>query len=173
MAVVVVLALLYFANVYLAGKVREASSAIIEKEQRVERLRKQAKQVDEIRSAYKEIEEKMMKIESSIVNRSRVVDFIVEIENTAKEDGVGLEISISGRQEAMEGNFLSRYYSVKASGDFNKVVKFLVDLENLKYYLDLENIRISSVDGRDEKKETGLVRVEVELRVYMRGEKSQ
>jgi len=167
-----IFALLYFGAVYLVAEEKKLSLEIINKKKRIKQLESQNEQIGEIRSAYKNWQDSMNYVSNSVVNYSELFNYIIEIENLADENNVKLEKDVSVKnKKQLRGDFLRTYYKIKVSGSFNNVMRFLFYLENLKYYSDVENIRIisedkSGIEGDDTN--SGKVILSADLKIYAR-----
>jgi Tfp pilus assembly protein PilO len=123
--------------------VKNLSLKIVEKKQEIEKLNEQSGQINSIRAGYGYMQDEMEKVSDLIVNYQDIIDFIVEVENVAEENGVGLDISASNKEgESLRNNLSYINYSVKAFGNFDNLMHFSACLENLKYFNNVENIRV-------------------------------
>lgn len=137
----IVSAMFYFGFVYFVEKERNLSLEIISKKKEIEQFKLQSEQIGEIRDAHREWREKTETVLKSIVRRSKLFDYVIEIRNLADENNVELETIISAKDKGrINDNFSYTYYKIRAAGSFNDVMKFLACVENLKYYSEMENI---------------------------------
>lgn len=167
-AIAVVFALLYFGNVYLVKQEENLSLEITNKKQKIEQLRRHSEQIVTIRNAYKDVQEKIDKVHSSIVDYSEIVNFIVEVENVAKKNGIELDINVANKEKgSLDKNFSYTFYKIRASGNFSDTMKFLSNLENLRYYSDIENIKILSNKELIDNKNQALINLDADLKVYI------
>lgn len=173
----VIIAVFYIGNFYLIETVKSLSSEAISKKQKIERLNEQSDQIDDIRIGYEYMQEEMDEVSNLIVSYSNIVDFIIEIENVARESEVDLNISISNKErEYLDDNLSFVGYSVEAVGDFDSVMSFLVYLENLKYLNKVENLRMydSSNNKKDFAKlfevDSSEVILNASLKIYVKNE---
>ena len=169
-----IFALLYFGAVYLAEKEENISLEIIDKKKKMEQLRMQNEQIEKTRSAYENWQKEIKYVSGSVVSYSKLFDYIIEIENLASKSNVGLEKEAfaENKGELCE-NFLYTYYKIKISGSFDNIMKFLTRLENLKYYSDLENIKIASENKtgiKDNDLNSGKIILDADLKIYVRDE---
>ena len=145
------------------------------KKQEIEKLNEQSGQINSIRTGYEYMQEEMEKVSDLIVNYQDIIEFIVEVENVAEESGVGLDISASSKEGEFLGNNLSYInYNIKAFGDFDNLMHFLACLENLKYFNNVENVRVyySNEDKKNlddaDKINYGNIVLTANLKVYVR-----
>ena len=174
----IVVAIFYIGNFYLVEAVEGLSLEIIDKKQKIERLNRQSDQIDSIRTGYEHIQKETDKASDLIVNYPDIIDFIIEVERVAEENGIDLNVSVSNKDGESIGNDLSFVgYSIKAAGDFDNVMHFLVCLENLRYLNKVENVRVyySSEDKKDSvdlgKVDSGEIVLSANLKVYVKNKK--
>jgi len=171
----VVIVIFYVGSSYLIETVKSLSLEVVDKKQTIKRLSKQSSQIGDIRIGYKYIQKETEKVSGLVVNYPDIIDFIVEIENVAEKSGVDLKISVSDKEgESLSDNLFFVGYSVKARGDFDDLMRFLIYLENFKYLNKVENIRIY-YGGKDEKDFADLdksnsseIILEANLKVYVK-----
>lgn len=176
----VMVGLFYVGDFYLVKAVKNSSAEIVEKKQEIERLKEQNSQINSIRTGYKHMQKEMDEISNLTVDYSDIIKFIIEIENIAKENEVNLNINVSDKEgESLSGNLSSVGYNLKASGDFNGLMRFLIHLENLKYYNDIESINMfydnknkGGADGLDEINPNNIV-LNVGLTVYVKNKNNK
>ena len=171
----IVVAIFYIGNFYLVEAVKGLSLEIIDKKQKIEGLNRQSDQIDSIRAGYEHIQKETDKASNLIVNYPNIIDFIIEVENVAEENGIDLNVSVSNKDGESISNDLSFVgYSIKAAGDFDNIMHFLVCLENLRYLNKVENVRIyySSEDKKDSvdlgKVDSGEIVLSANLKVYVK-----
>lgn len=137
----IISAMFYFGFVYLVEEEKNLSLEIVSKEKEAEQLKLQSEQIGEIRNAHQEWQEKTETVLGSIVRHSELFDYVVEIKNLADENNIKLETITSAKDKGqINDDFSYTYYKIKATGFFDDVMKFLVCVENLKYYSEMENI---------------------------------
>jgi len=166
--IAIALGLLYTECFYLPEIVKNKSSEIIESKKQLREFKKQNEQIEDIKANYEEIQSNMEKVSEYIVEYEKIFNFRSEVEAIAKKSNVNLDISISSNEKTLVSNNLYFVnYRLRASGDFNKIMSFLNFIENLKYYHEVEKIRISN----EEKNE--YVVLELDLKVYVRDDNSK
>jgi hypothetical protein len=141
-------ALFYVGNFYLIETVKSLSLEVIGKKQAIEKLNKQSDQIGSIRTGYKYMQAEMDKVSDLVVNYSDIAGFIVEVENAAEKSKVDLDISVSDKErKSLDNNLSYINYNIKASGRFDDLMHFLVYMENLKYFNNVENIGVCRGSG--------------------------
>jgi len=147
----IVVAIFYVGNSYLIKTVKSLSLEVVDKKQKIKKLNQQSDQIDDVRTGYNYIQKETDEVSNLIVSYQDIIDFIIEIERVAEKSEVNLEISVLKKEREYLNNDLSFVsYNLKAEGDFDNLMSFLMYLENLKYLNKIENIRIY-YDGEDKK----------------------
>ncbi|MEA2097927.1 MAG: type 4a pilus biogenesis protein PilO [Patescibacteria group bacterium] len=160
----VVLALLYVSCFYFPQKIEDLSSEIINNKKQIKQLNEQSNQIDDIRNKHDKLRENVDEALECIISYSNIFSFITNIKDIAKRNNVDLNINVSSNGKTKETNFLSYInYNIKAVGEFGDIMRFLDNLENLKYYINVEKIKISS-NGNN----SGKVTFDSVLKVYVR-----
>ena len=160
----IVLALFYASCFYLPQKIKDLSLEIISNKNKIEQLSEQNSQIDSIRNKYNELRENIDEVSECIVNYSNIFSFIASVKDVAEKNNINLNINVSNDGKMQETNFLSYInYNIKATGEFGDIMRFLDNLENLKYYINIEKIKISS--NNDDNNNITLDSV---LKVYVR-----
>lgn len=140
-SVSIILTMFYFGLVYFVEEEKALSLEMINKKKKIEQLKSQSEQIGEIRDVYQEWQKKTETILRSVVRHSELFNYIIEIKDLASENNVKLEVVVSTEDKGeIDNSFSYTYYKIKATGHFSEVMKFLVCVENLKYYSEMENI---------------------------------
>jgi hypothetical protein len=138
---------------FLLSKINFASADLAKKKQNFESIQKKAQQTTVAEDEYQAIKPRLDEINNSLLDRSRVLDFIMVLEKIARETGNQDEISIANTgsnikkpadkkqsDETME-------FQVSLSGIFPDLIKFLSKVENMPYLNDIDNIQIRGYGG--------------------------
>ncbi len=169
----IIFAMFYFGLIYFVKEEESLSLEIIDKKKEIERLESRSEQIGEIRGVYREWQGKTETILESVVRRSELSDYIVEIRDLADKNNVDLKIDVSAKdKEEINDNFSYTYYKIKAVGSFDDIMKFLACVENLKYYSETENISFAIEDEAKTKSgvlnpDSKKVLFSADLKIYM------
>lgn len=148
----IIFAMFYFGFIHFAEKEKNLSLEIVSKKKEARQLKSQSEQIGEIRDAHQGWQEKTETVLESIVWYSELFDYVIEIRNLADENNVELETAVSSKGKGqINDDFSYTYYKIKATGHFSDVMKFLVCVENLKYYSEMENILFVADGGSSSK----------------------
>ena len=165
----IISAMFYFGFVYLVEEEKNLSLEIVNKKKEARQLKSQSEQIGEIRNAHQEWQEKTETVLGSVVRHSELFDYVIEIRNLADENNIELETIISAKDKGqINDDFSYTYYKIRATGFFGDVMKFLVCVENLKYYSEMENVLFaanseSKIAGQNSEK----ISFSADLKIYM------
>ena len=163
--------LLFFAGgVLLADKIELSGQEIKNQETLLNRLKGQKKQINQIRKDYKESENGMKTMEELFLDSGKTVDFIIEAENISQKTLVELEIKTLNKGVINEDSPSILNYQLTAEGKFNNVARFLAYLENMKYNVRIDNLKIKTIDSgkRNSSSSTGRIKAAIDLGVYVK-----
>jgi len=163
--------LLFFAGgVLLADKIELSGQEIKNQETLLNRLKGQKKQINQIRKDYKESENGMKTMEELFLDSGKTVDFIIEAENISQKTLVELEIKTLNKDVISEDGPSILNYQLTAEGKFNNVARFLAYLENMKYNVRIDNLKIKTIDSgkRNSSSSTGRIKAAIDLGVYVK-----
>lgn len=159
--IIVIGILFYVFYVYFVAAIEGAGSKVKYNQERIGELNNQMNKIVYVRRNYKDIAERMSNISNVIISSDEsMINFIIELESIADKTDVDLE-----KKEKSINDEPHAYFVIKVSGELNNVMRFLVYLENLENYADLEDIRISSSDRM-----SGNVILSANLKVYSQNE---
>jgi Tfp pilus assembly protein PilO len=107
-------------------------------------IEKKLEHVKILKSQMKEIKEETAKVDAVFLNRKNIVSFIEKLEDIAKKSDVSMQI-ISASLE--QGNIKSPHFRINLAGDFDKLFKFIVLVENMPYLTSFKNVDITRKNG--------------------------
>lgn len=166
--------LFYLGNVFFPKEIEKSSLELVENKKKIVGLENRNKKIESFRKDYENIKGEMNAIYGTMVFSGKIVDFITELENAAEKNGIKLEKKYIEKEENIKNDdFSTAYFEINAYGRFSNIMHFLSYVENLKYFVEIENINTNSQsDNRDENKITGEITLKSKIRVYMRNKES-
>ncbi len=97
-----------------------------------------------LKSQMKEIKEKAAKIDAVFLNRNNIIGFIEKLEDIGKKSEVSMEIiSASLEQKDTKGP----HFRINLTGDFDKLLQFIILVENMPYLTVFEKADITRKNG--------------------------
>lgn len=166
--VLVIGGVFYFMSEYLFSYIKSISDEVVAAKKNTVLITERNKKIDEVRSNYNNIEKEIGVISDTFVKKDyeKVGEMFMDMESIAQKFNIDLKKNPSSRSEQKMGDSISAaYFNMTATGKYDDLVKFMLYLDNFKYYIDLNNIEISSsVDGKDN---VSKVVMKAELQVYL------
>lgn len=128
------------------------------------------------------VQEKSPILKDTLLSPDETVDFVVRLEEIAAQTNNWQELSIPvhGEQsrtasKEKEEKHLSQEFEVSLKGNFPNLIRYLVHLENMKWLVNIDSLRISKIQeesrlGREwpEGISAGDVQTNLELRVFIK-----
>jgi hypothetical protein len=164
----------YFMNQYLFVYIRNMSDEVVNAKKNTVLITERNKKINEVRSNYNNIEKEIGVISETFVKKDyqKVGEMFMELEGIAKDHNIVLVKNPAAKAEEKMGDSISAaYFTMSASGGFIDMMKFLLYLDNFKYYIDLNNIQMSGA-GEDQNGITQ-VAMSAELQVYLDDKQKQ
>lgn len=159
----------YFMSEYLFGYIVSMSDAVVSAKKDTMLITERNKKIDEVRRNYDNIEKEIGVISDAFVKRDneKFGEMFMELEQIAKRYEITLTKEPSSRIEERMGDTISAaYFNISASGEYNNLMKFMLYLDNFKYYIDLNNVEITTGSKADDKNIAKTV-MKAELEVYL------
>lgn len=133
----------------LISKIKYSSLAFIEKKETLEILEKEQIEFNLLKEQYKRIKPELTRIDQSLLNSEKTLDFIVALENIAEKANNNYEIKVTQLQKEPKEKFSFLTFQISLWGSFPNLIKFLVYLENVPYWVETDQIQIRPV-GQEE-----------------------
>ncbi len=173
----VIISLLYFGNIYLIDYLKSLSSSVFSAKQKVNTIGERNKNIVEVRANYDDIKKEINFISDSIADSEydKVVVLFQELEDVAKKNDIELKKSPSSKgQESLGDGIAATHLDIEAIGEFNKVMKFILYLDNFKYYVDLNDVNITNQISEEVSKEfPSAISLRGDLKVYLKEKANQ
>lgn len=166
--VLVIGGVFYFMNQYLFSYITSISDEAVDAKKDTMLITERNKKIDQVRSNYNNIEKEIGVISDTFVKKDyeKVGEMFMDLENIAQRYHIDLQKSPSTKAEQRIGDSISvAYFNMTATGKYDDLMKFMLYLDNFKYYIDLNNIEMSGV-GNDEGG-VSKVALNAELQVYL------
>ncbi|MDD3006628.1 MAG: hypothetical protein PHX30_03555 [Candidatus Pacebacteria bacterium] len=171
-AILLVLAFIYIGTEYLAKDVETYSGQIVSDRQAASLQKAKIAQLPELKKQYEENSVKINEIFETVIDKEHIVDFIKESEETASRDRVKLKIKTMatqavtavGKDNVAGGvSLTSSSFNFTVGGKFDNVMRFLGEMENFKYCLDIENVNMTYDDFDENNKNMIILTFDVKL----------
>jgi len=92
----------------------------------------------------KKIDEKIKMLDKVFINKNDSLKFVTTIEDVAEKNNITQKINLASFNQ-IEGNYYKEIpLQFFSQGSFSDQIKYLIDLESLDYYINIESIDITS-----------------------------
>jgi len=171
-AILLVLVFVYVGTEYLAKDVETYSGQIVSDRQSTSLQKAKIAQLPEFKKQYEENSVKINEIFAAVIDKEHLVDFIKESEETANKDKVKLkiktmatkEVTTAGKEKVVGSvSLTSSSFNFTVGGTFDNVMHFLGEMENFKYCLDVENVKMTYDDFDENNKNMIILTFDVKL----------
>lgn len=171
-AISLVLAFIYIGTEYLAKDIETYSGEIVSDKQATSLQKAKIAQLPEAKKQYEANLVKMDNIFATVIDKESMVIFIEESEKTAVKDKVKLKIkSAPQKADTAAGKVIpvattsltNSYFNFTVGGTFDNVMRFLGEMENFKYCLDIENVDMTYEDFDENNKDMIILTFDVKL----------
>ena len=143
--VIAVIILLVFLDIPLVKKIKTSSANIKEKNNLLASYEeKGGDYLTRLRNEYVESEPRISETRISFVESGKVIDFILALEQIAVLTGNYQEIR---ETTSKEKNILP--FQISLWGSFPNLIRFLVQLENMKYFINVDSFVTLRIEKRD------------------------
>lgn len=164
--------LFYLGNIFLVDYLKSLSSEVLSAKQKVNTIEQRNKNIAEVRTNYDNIKNEINIISDSISDSDydKVVILFKELEDVAKKNDIELKKNPSSKGEESLGDGLAAtHLDIEALGEYDKIMKFILYLDNFKYYVDLNNINITNQISKEvSDKFSSAISLRGDLKVYLK-----
>jgi hypothetical protein len=153
-------------SVYFIKNIEDSSSKISDDKKNLNVLNTKNDQAGNFKVRYGEIKKETDEVFQVVVDKDKTVDFIKELEMVAAENKVKLKMQVvpDVPDKKDDNSFVSSVsFSVTAAGSFENIMHFLANCENLKYYADLSDPKMSFGDFDEYNKDLVILNLNVKL----------
>jgi len=138
---IVLFLIVYFFITPYIDSVKAANKALIGRRTEFETMLIKEKKFSKISQNLSKIESEIDKIDRAFINKNNKLEFITMIEGLAEHNSLSLDMNIDF--EAIEKN-KTVPLRLTVIGTYNNLMNFLVSIENLNYYINVNDVSISS-----------------------------
>lgn len=137
----------YFIILPTLSDIRKMESEI--EAQRVDLEKKYVKgqSLKKLSENLKKIEPNLVIFDQVFINQSRALEFITTLEEIANRHGVTQKLNLMTEKSAGNNGYVKTPLNFNIEGDFTNVMRYLADIENLNYYININSIEISRIQN--------------------------
>lgn len=143
----IIFALIYYIVVPTIKDIKAMGEEIQEQKIDLEKKYIKRNSLRQLREDLKKIEPKLSLLDQVFINKNRELEFITALENEANRSQVSQKINFNSPADAASQGFQKNDLQLFTNGDFNKQLKYLINLETLNYYINIKLMELSSSPG--------------------------
>jgi len=109
--------------------------------------------VKETLTLYNTYEKKINILNSSLPSKNRELEFITALEDIAAKNNLKQKITFSQYSPLEKNIFFKRPLAISLSGNFAELINYLGEIEQLPFYININNLRVNKKEVSDENSE--------------------
>ena len=168
-AVLILAVMLFMVIPYLFAKIKASSASLSQKKEIYNNLETKQKNFYQLNREYQEIKPGLEKIRLSFVDEERLLDFIVSLENIAKQSGNEYDIKViehrTGHTKNKETKAIN--FQVSLKGSYPSLIKFMAYLEALPYLTKVSALQAQRINFEKRAEEVSSVNANVVIETYL------
>ncbi len=168
--IILAICLIVFLIYPLFIKIRESSKEIFSQKSALISLENKIKDLRKFQTRWQEIKPNLEKIDKLFINPKVPVEFINFLETTAENYEIPVKISLVPSKKIEGDLWPSISFQISSTTSFSKISRFLDKLESSPYLIEIQNLNVRKLTGKELKpeEETSLGSVEVNflIKVY-------
>lgn len=146
----VIFGLIYFIVVPTVRDIKTMGGAIEEQMTDLEKKYIRGNSLKRLTEDLKKIEPNLSLLDQVFINKNRELEFITTLENEANNSRVSQKINLSSPDAAANQEFQKNSLQLLAQGEFNRQLRYLINLESLSYYINIKSLEITPTGGKTE-----------------------
>ncbi len=182
--IIAIAVLIFFVIRPIFSKIDQTSQRIQETQFILSEFDQQKKYLESLENDSENIEKENIVLSQVLIEPQNIVNFIIALEKIADVTENQMEINvvapqkentlnISTQQPVSKNEFYNVPFNLNLEGKFNSLMDFLVLLENMEYYVDVDSINIEAITEQVqlENKEIleqylGIIKTNISIKVY-------
>jgi hypothetical protein len=154
---IIAIALLIFFGIRpIFSQINQTSQKIQETQFILSEFNQQKKYLESLKNDSEKIEKENIILSQILIEPQNIVNFIIALERIADATENQMEISVvapqkentlntSAQKSVPKDEFYNVPFNLSLEGKFNSLINFLVLLENMEYYVDVDSINIEGM----------------------------
>ncbi len=147
----VIFFILYFIILPKVNFIRKNSKAISERRIFLEEQYIRARNFKKNNEEMKLVDEDIERLDEVFVAYDKDLQFIETLENLASDNNINQKISLGKIESEEKNEFEDITLEISAEGSFLNIMKYLISLETLNYYINISSLNISKAQINVEK----------------------
>jgi Tfp pilus assembly protein PilO len=112
------------------------------------------KNMDRLNEKLKKIEPELEQVKNIFLVRDRELEFITALEGIADKDNISQKINLNTDTATNLQQIKKIPITITITGTFQNFIKYLNDLENLRYYININTVNLASTQNMSSGAET-------------------
>lgn len=147
----------FFVFVPAAKNIKKTAEEISAQRKTIEQIYASKQFLEPTKKKLEEIKTGLKKYEHPFIVLNQELDLITTLENLANENNINQKIDLiepavplkSKKTSNASSTLEEMTLSIKLTGDYQKILKYLISLESLNYYIIINNIKFVNYQGGD------------------------
>jgi Tfp pilus assembly protein PilO len=114
----------------------------------------------------KTIEPQLAKLDKIFIDQDQVLEFVTTLEEIANINGIDQKINLMPEKSVKKNRYKKIPLQIFASGNFFKQLNYLMDLETLNYYININSIELTAGAVRSAAKEEQDMERDVNMLIF-------
>ncbi|MFH1583011.1 MAG: hypothetical protein ABIB72_01685 [Candidatus Falkowbacteria bacterium] len=144
---VIILSLIYFIVIPTIKDIKTMGQTIEAQREDLEKKYIKGQSLRQLTENLSKIEPNLELLDQIFINKNRELEFITSLENEANKNQVSQKINLNAPEKAENQNFQKTSLQLVTNGGFIKQLKYLMSLENLRYYINVKLLELSTANG--------------------------
>lgn len=148
----------YFIIFPLMADIKSMSTEIEEKERKIKKKHQQKKLLAENKKKLEQIDSDSEVLNSFFVLDSKNLEFITKLEEVASNSNVEQDLRLITKEQSSKGFYRMIPLEIKTAGSMKSQLDYLVKLESLDEFIDIDYLAINSASSGEGSKADMLIR---------------
>jgi len=141
--IAVILSLIYFIVIPTINEIEDMGKSIEAQREDLENKYIKGQSLRQLTENLAKIEPKLELLDQVFINKNRDLEFITSLEDEANKNQISQKIDLSSPQVIENQNFQKTNLQLLTNGGFVRQLQYLMDLENLNYYINIKILELS------------------------------
>ena len=160
----IIFLIIYFVIIPQAEFIKKNGQEIIDRRVFLEEQYIKAKKFRETNEEMDLVDDDIQKLDEVFVSYDEDLQFIETLEKIAIDNNVSQKISLGSIKKEQKDEFEKISLEISANGNFLSIMKYLISLETLNYYVNISSLDISkSANPRSTNSSSGVTPAEDDL----------
>jgi len=142
----VMAAIVFFVVIPSVNDIKAIKNEIEEQRIDLEIKYKKGQSLKKLSENLKTVEPQIAKLDKIFINEDTALDFITTMEKIANDNRVAQNMNLLSSKSAKKNGYKKMPLQITAKGDFVNLLNYLIDLEALDYYVNVNSLEMTSFE---------------------------